>query len=112
MLILVKIKRIYVEMPLGFRKKGKCLKLKKSLYGLRQSPRMFWKYLTKAMHDVGMKMSELDPCMCIGDRVIVVDFVDDILFWSTDAKFINALGMTLREQGLLLEEEDDASYHG
>ena len=44
--------------------------------------------------------------------MIAVDFVDDILFWSTDAKFINALGMTLREQGLLLEEEDDASYHG
>ena len=79
--------KVYVEMPLGFRKKGKCLKLKKTLYGLRQSPRMFWKYLTKAMNDVGMVTSQFDPCMFIGDRVIVVAFVDDILFWSMDGKF-------------------------
>lgn len=32
-------KNIHVEMPCGFRKQGKVLKLKKALYGLRQSPR-------------------------------------------------------------------------
>ena len=26
--------KVYVEMPIGFKKKGKCLKLKKTLYGL------------------------------------------------------------------------------
>ena len=35
--------------------------------------------------------------------------MDDILFWSTDDKYIQALGAKLREQGLLLEEEDDAA---
>jgi hypothetical protein len=29
---------VYVELPIGFRKQGKVLKLKKTLYGLRQSP--------------------------------------------------------------------------
>ena len=101
--------KVYVEMPLGFRKKGKVLKLKKTLYGLRQSPREFWKYLTKAMNEVGMKTSQFDPCMFVDDRVIAVCFVDDILFWSVDAKYIMALGVKLREQGLLLEEEDDAA---
>ncbi len=43
---------IYVDMPLGFSqylKDGtkKCLKLKKTLYGLWQSPRAFWKYIFK-----------------------------------------------------------------
>ena len=28
--------KVYVKMPLGFRKKGKVLSLKKTLYGLRQ----------------------------------------------------------------------------
>jgi hypothetical protein len=46
--------------------------------------------------------------MFIGDSVIVVAFVGDILFWSTYAKFINALGMKLKEQDVLLEEEDGA----
>jgi hypothetical protein len=44
-------KNVYIEMPLGFfqyAKDGtrKVLKLNKTLYGLRQSPRAFWKYIT------------------------------------------------------------------
>ena len=102
-------KKVYVKMPLGFRKKGKVLSLKKTLYGPRQSPREFWKYLTKAMGACDMKPSNFDPCLFIGDRVIAVAFVDDMLFWSTDEAYINELGAKLREQGLLLEQEDDAA---
>ena len=101
--------KVYVGMPLGFRKKGKCLKLKKTLYGHRQSPRMFWKYPTKTMNDVDMATFQFDPCMFIGDRVIAVAFVDKVLFWSRDEKFGMTLGMKPIEQGLLLEEEDDAT---
>ena len=101
--------KVYVEMPLGFRKPGKVLSLKKTLYGLRQSPRMFWKYLTKAMGACGMQPSQFDPCLFIGERVVAVAFVDDILFWATDEAYINELGSKLREQGLLLEQEDDAA---
>ena len=72
--------KVYVEMPLGFRKQGKVLKLNKTLYGLRQSPRMFWKYLTKAMGACGIRVSDFDPCMFIGKRVIAVASLDDILF--------------------------------
>jgi hypothetical protein len=44
-------KKVYVDMPMGFAQYGKnrkkmCLKLKKTLYGLHQSPRAFWKYIT------------------------------------------------------------------
>ena len=38
-------------------------------------------------------------------------FVRDILFWSTDQAYINKLGSKLREQGLLLEQEDDAARY-
>jgi hypothetical protein len=54
--------KVYVEMPLSIKKPGKVFKLKKTLYGLQQSPRAFWKYLTKAMEAVGMKVSKLDLC--------------------------------------------------
>ena len=33
----------------------------------------------------------------------------DILFWSVDGKYSMALGVKPREQGLLLDEEDDAA---
>jgi hypothetical protein len=48
-----------------------------------------------------MKVSKLDPCLFVSDRVMVVAFVDDILFWATDEVYINKLGSKLREQGLL-----------
>lgn len=101
--------KVHIEMPLGFRQKGKVLKLKKTLYGLRQSPRAFWKYLTDAMNAVGLETSKMDPCLFVGEKVTAVAFVDDILFWSSDEAYINELGVKLREQGLLLEQEDDAA---
>ena len=101
--------QVYVEMPLGFRQKGKVLKLKKTLYGLRQSPRAFWKYLSEAMVACGMEVSKLDPCLFVGEKVIAVAFVDDILFWASDEAYINELASKLRAQGLLLEQEDDAA---
>ena len=96
-------------MPLGFRQQGKVLKLKRTLYGLRQSPRAFWKYLTKAMVAAGMEVSKLDPCLFVGEKVTAVAFVDDILFWATDDAYINELAARLREQGVLLEQEGDAA---
>ena len=57
--------KVYVKMPLSFRKEGKVLKLKKTLYGLCQSPRTFSKYLNKAMEAAGMRVSKLDPCLFI-----------------------------------------------
>ena len=101
--------KIYVEMPVGFRDSGKVLKLKKTLYGLRQSPREFWKYLSNAMVACDMQPSRMDPCLFVGPKVLAVAYVDDILFWAKDEKDINDLAILLREQGLLLEQEDDAA---
>ncbi len=101
--------KVFVEMPLGFKEPGKVLSLKRSLYGLKQSPRYFWKYLTKAMNACGLVTSKLDPCLFVGDRVVAIAYVDDILFWSKDEKHIIELAEQLRLQGLLLEQEDDAA---
>ena len=51
--------KVFVDMPQGFEVKGKngrnkVLKLKKTLYGLRQSPRAFWKYMTSKIEICGM----------------------------------------------------------
>ena len=68
-----KKEKVYVRIPQGFRKNGKeVLKLKKTLYGIKQSPRMFWKYLTATMVKRGMQVSKLDPCLFIDDRVICI----------------------------------------
>ena len=100
---------VYVRMPRGFEKKGKVLKLNKTLYGLRQSPRAFWKYLVEKMELCDMPQSKLDPCLFVGDKVICICYVDDLLFWAKDEKDIHNLAMQLRDLGVDLEQEDDAA---
>ena len=105
---------VYVEMPLGFNVKSKSgkrqvLKLKKTLYGLRQSPRAFWKYMTEKLEKVGLKQSKFDPCLFIGTHVICVVYVDDLIFWSRDEAKIDKVGLELCKLGVALEQEEDAA---
>ena len=96
-------------MPRGFEQQGKVLSLKKTLYGLRQSPRAFWKYLVEKMDICGMPQSNLDPCLFVGEKVISICYVDDLLFWAKDEKDIHDLAVKLRQAGVDLEQEDDAA---
>jgi hypothetical protein len=84
-------------MPLGFRIPGKVLKLKKTLYGLRQSPCAFWKYLVEKMAICGMVQSKLDPCLFVGEKVICISYVDDLIFLARNEKDIHHIAMKLRE---------------
>ena len=93
---------VYVDMPLGFAQYSKdgtkkCLKLKKTLYGLWQSPRAFWKYITKKLETCGLEQSKFDPCLFVGTKVICVVYVDDLIFWSKDTLAINESAMQLRD---------------
>ena len=56
---------MYVEMPRGFKQKrnngySKVLKLKKTLYGIIQSPFYFWKYMTAKLEACGLDQSIMD----------------------------------------------------
>ena len=44
-----------------------CLKLKKSLYGLVQAARQWWKKFKDVMKDIGYLLSDIDPCIFIKD---------------------------------------------
>ena len=107
-----KDEKVFVEMPRGFEVKGKngrprVLKLLKTLYGLRQSPRAFWKYMTAKIKFCGMVQSKTDTCLFIGKKVMAIIYVDNILFWYVNENNIHYLAMQLRDQGVDLEQEDD-----
>eukprot|EP00985_Skeletonema_marinoi_P016720 scaffold9019_cov83-Skeletonema_marinoi.AAC.1 len=59
---------IYMQMPRGFKQEGKCFRLRRSLYGLRQAPRAFHAYLVKALEQQGLLQSTLDPCLFVGEK--------------------------------------------
>ena len=100
---------VYVSMPQGFGIKGKVLKLKRCLYGLRDSPRQYWKYTVEKMEACGLKQSNLDPCLFVSDKVICICHVDDYLFWSRNESDITDVFDKLRDEGVQIEPEDDTA---
>lgn len=74
---------VYLEMPRGFGEPGKVLKLKRSLYGLKQSPRNFFQHLKEKLEGIGFESAtDVDPCLFISNKVICLIYVDDTLFYS------------------------------
>jgi hypothetical protein len=75
---------VYMEMPQGFEIDGMVCHLKKSLYGLKQSPRN-WYLLISAfiINEMGFHATVSDPCLFwkksrTGQRLLLFLFVDDM----------------------------------
>ena len=117
---------IYVEMPRLFQKPGHVLKLKKSLYGLRQSPLNFFLHLKDGLEARGFRQSELDPCLFISAEVLCLCYVDDCLFFSKSERKIDEVIEDMKRPnptpfllnvedtvagflGILMEPQDDGT---
>ena len=101
---------VYVHMPQGFTQYGKrgkatVLKLKRCLYGLKNTPRAFWKYMVEKLEICGLEQSKPDPCLFIGESVIAVMYVDVILMWSTDDNHMIDLARMLNKEGVDLKKK-------
>lgn len=100
---------VYVEMPRGFAQPGKVLKLKKSLYGLKQSPLNFFQHLSTRLLALGFQSCDADPCLFVTDKCICLVYVDDTLLFARSRADIDEVIAGLRKQDLDLEEEDDVA---
>ena len=102
--------RVYIQMPRGFSKLGKVLKLKRSLYGLNQSPHNFFQHLKSKLESIGFELAEdTDPCLFLSDKVICLVYVDDTLFYSPKAEYIDEAIEKLRTAGIELDIEQDVA---
>ncbi|GBP75030.1 Retrovirus-related Pol polyprotein from transposon TNT 1-94 [Eumeta japonica] len=91
-------KTIYMKIPKGFSEKtqnGQVLKLKKAIYGLKQSSRAWYKKVDECLLNMGYVKSKIEPCMFTkmsqGQKTIVTLFVDDFFVFSNDVKETNYL---------------------
>ena len=80
---------VYMEQPEGFIMNPDLVcKLKRSLYGLKQSPRCWNVVLDEHLKNIGFAQHKEDPCLYTatgGETVIVAVYVDDILI-ATETK--------------------------
>ena len=100
---------IYVHQPRGFEIPGNyVLKLNRSVYGIKQAPRNFFKYLKKHLRRQGLHQSDYDPCLFIGSKVIAIVYVDDILFFARHDSDINDVITNLQAQDIQIRREGSA----
>jgi hypothetical protein len=93
---------IYMKKPEGYVVKGKkelVRKLKKSLYGLKQLPRMWYQKFDTYMLGLGFKRSKEDHCVyfkLIGDHLIyLLLYVDDMLLIGNNKEIIQDVKIQL-----------------
>jgi hypothetical protein len=96
---------IYMDQPEGFIVPGKedlVCNLKRSLYGLKQSPRQWYKRFDSFMLSHGFKRSEFDSCVYIkfvnGSPIYLLLYVDDMLIAAKSKKDIAALKSQLSSE--------------
>jgi hypothetical protein len=84
-------------------------KLKKSLYGLKTSPKRWSEFLTRELEDMGFETNLLDASLYTRstDHVMVCSHVDDMLCTGPRAKveaFIDALGSRMAIKSALVDK--------
>jgi hypothetical protein len=85
------------------------LKLKKSLYGLKQSPRNHFTNLSNKLKTLGFESCDADPCLFASNSCIFFVYVDDTLLFARSQGEIEAVVQGLKNLGMNLEEEDDVA---
>ncbi|KAI1005121.1 hypothetical protein K3495_g3097 [Podosphaera aphanis] len=80
---------IFMELPPGYRTPGKCAKLRKCSYGLKQSGREWYECISNSLKAKGFETTTFDPCVFVHptEIVFISIYVDDILIFGPDNDF-------------------------
>jgi len=93
--------QVYIELPQMFDSPNgpdTVLKLNKSLYGLVQAPLSWYNHLMDGLKQAGITKSNNNPCLFFGNKMMVLVYVDDcIFFFGKDPKKIDEVIEQLRQ---------------
>jgi len=97
---------VYVEQPTGYGDSKYVCKLKRGLYGLKQSPRLWQEKLRKALNKFGYYALDADSCIYRNPStgVILSTYVDDFLIFGKNRAEIETLKEYLNTQFKMKDE--------
>ena len=113
-------KNVYVAMPPMFNDSSGidpsqlCLCLHKSLYGMREAPKLWNDHLEKGLLRCGFTASHEDPGIYYGRGMAIAVYVDDVLFFGPDEAMMEKVIDELQTDGFELKREkegDDDVYN-
>ena len=72
---------VICDLPDGFKKPGICVKLNRALYGLRDSPLLWYEEFASTLRSHGFVATKEEPCLFTTQdrKVLILFYVDDIL---------------------------------
>lgn len=105
--------RVLCELPDGFKKEGWVVELLRALYGLRDSPVLWYQELSSTLRKLGLTSSKEEPCLFYDDerRIVLLFYVDDILlaYHRDDSAAAEALMSSLTSV-YQIEDHGEASW--
>ncbi|KFD64813.1 hypothetical protein M514_23025 [Trichuris suis] len=122
---------LFLEPPPGFEQPGvdrKVLRLRRSLYGLKQSARVWNQVATDALRKLGFQPNRADPCLFSRKEkdnsiTYILLYVDDLLIAGSSSKLTRDVGQQLNTyfeikdfgevsqyMGMEVEREEDGSF--
>ena len=104
---------IYLTSPPGYPHIG-TVRLNKTIYGLKQSPRIWMQTLTLTLNALGFKPLISDSCVFkhVSKRFYILVFVDDIVICGSDEKFRSFIVKSLQKVYTLRDLGDLSHFLG
>ncbi|KAE9282703.1 hypothetical protein PF008_g27586 [Phytophthora fragariae] len=88
----------YIEQPEGFKVPGKedwVCHVQKSLYDLKQAPRVWFQLLKSFLDEQGFKLLQSEACVAVkvinGQLVFIPLYVDDLIMFAPNMELINLM---------------------
>jgi hypothetical protein len=113
---------IWMELPTGIIVSDRedtlwayVLKLKKSLYGLKQESLNWFEKLKQGLKDRGFTPSEINPCLYLKKNMVLLTYVNDFIIISPSKESINRLIAFMQsgpENFKLIDEGDVNKFLG
>lgn len=104
---------IFMEQPHGLGdNSGRVCKLNKALYGLKQSPRIWYKTLSKFLHEAGFTPLDADHSVFVKDSTYIAIYVDDLLLIGPDKVDIQQIKDQLSQRFSMTDLGPIAFYLG
>lgn len=97
---------VYMAQPAGTAKAGEehlVCKLLKALYGLRNSPRLFYKVLHNYLIEIGFTRCQKDHCLYLrksieGEKEFLMVYVDDLTIGCSNIKTLEKIKIDLKKR--------------
>src|SRR5690606_33500548 len=101
---------VYMHLPEGYRQPGKVARLKKCIYGLKQSPREWYFRLVLFLQPYGFAISAFDPCVLAHDtgEFFIAIYVDDLTLYGPQGTLLDQTIALLKSE---FKVKDMGSLH-